>query len=199
MPLAMIEYEQAARPRFGAVGAAADLDVRLHRCSMAKYFVTVFLLLFLVAFCIAQDSEYHTTPDKWDTPRVFHTPFDNKYTDRMKFSHSDLRDCPEKVLSPNQAYWFHIQRPNTKKEGPWSTAVYVYNERTYAIKIEFLDHAGYDVRASWINEKLMYLEVWWGRILGTYIIYDVEQENVVKEEMVHYGGIDFQQWHEHRQ
>jgi hypothetical protein len=48
----------------------------------------------------------------------------------------------------------------------------------------------------WVNERLLYVQVWWGRILGSWYLIDVEAEKVVYREMVHSGEIPFQQAHE---
>ena len=51
-----------------------------------------------------------------------------------------------------------------------------------------------DVR--WINEKLLYIEVWWGRVVGSSFVFDVEHEKFVHKETVHDGLIPFQQFRE---
>ncbi len=46
---------------------------------------------------------------------------------------------------------------------------------------------------SWINEKLLCIRVWWGRICGTDLIFNVEQERFIYREMVWDGGIPYYQ------
>ena len=150
--------------------------------------------------------EWHTTPDKWKEPRMFHSEFDNNYESRIRISQVKLekkvleRNEKERNYSPNKTYWFVIYSPDTMKPGPWSTEIRVFNEREYIIKIELLDHAAqYVTKTKWINEKLLYIELWWGRVFGTYFIFDAEKEKVVIKEMVHDGGIPFQQWQQNKQ
>lgn len=78
-------------------------------------------------------------------------------------------------------------------KGPWNTVIAVFNERGFHILIRLLDHSNPDVIVTWINEKLLYINVWWGRIIGTSLIYDVENEGFIYKEMVHDGVIPFQQ------
>lgn len=80
------------------------------------------------------------------------------------------------------------------KPGPYSTTVMVYNERDYCTTITLKNHKNGEPKVKWINQKLLYIEVWWGRILGTTLIYDVEKETMLHKEMVHDGGIDWLQW-----
>jgi hypothetical protein len=85
------------------------------------------------------------------------------------------------------------------KPGPWSTEIRVFNERDDIIKIELGDHAAtYGTSIKWVNEKLLYIQLWWGRILGTYFIFDVEKEKIVIKEMVYDGGIVFEQWQQNQ-
>lgn len=106
----------------------------------------------------------------------------------------------ERVYSSNKCYWFVINSPDIMKAGPWSTQIKVFNERNYITEIELLDHAAtYMTRVEWVNEKLLYIQFWWGRVLGTYFIYDVEKEKIITKEMIHDGGTAFQQWQQHRQ
>ncbi len=154
----------------------------------------------------AFSQEWHTTPDKWKEPRIFHSEFEKEYENRIKICRTKLynkiseQNEKEKNYSPNKAYWFVVYSPDTMKPGPWSTEIRVFNERDYIIKIELLDHAAqYVTTTKWINEKLLYIELYWGRVLGTYFIFDAEKEQVIIREMVHDGGIAFQQWQQNRQ
>jgi hypothetical protein len=49
------------------------------------------------------------------------------------------------------------------------------------------------VQPSWINEKLLFARVAWGRVLFTDLIFDVEREAWVYEEAARFGDAAFQQ------
>ncbi|MBI4823691.1 MAG: hypothetical protein HY805_05620 [Nitrospirae bacterium] len=162
------------------------------------------ILFFLISLNNAPAYDWHTTPDKWTGPRIFHSEFYNNYESRIQISHTNIDEKilreKERNYSPNGAYWFVVYSPDIMEPGPWSTEIRVFNERDYIIKIELIDHAAtYTTTIKWINEKLIYIELWWGRVLGTYFIFDVEKEKVVIREMVHDGGIAFQQWQQNKQ
>jgi hypothetical protein len=107
----------------------------------------------------------------------------------------DIEDIEgEKVVSPNKAYWYVLTISDTTKPGPFSGTVHVYNERDYLIQIQLLDIKSGALTASWINEKLIHMRVWLGRVLGFDVVFDVEKEQIVYREMVNWGGIAFQQW-----
>jgi len=172
---------------------------------MKKLIVLLFLLSISPDNVSALD--WHTTPDKWKEPRNFYSEFDGRYESRIRISHSQKIDekrseknIKEKTFSPNRAYWFTVHASDTMKPGLWSTDIEIFNERSYLIKIELSDYAAtYATTARWINDKLLYVEFWWGRVLGTYFIYDVENESMIIKEMVHDGGTAYQQWQQNRE
>ena len=107
-----------------------------------------------------------------------------------------LKEHENKTLSANKAYWFRLKKV-VDENIEADKSLYVFNERDYLIKIHIskTDHRN-DGEIRWINEKLIYYQWWWGRILGTYIIFDVEKEEIIQKEMVEYGAIAFQQFQE---
>jgi len=44
-----------------------------------------------------------------------------------------------------------------------------------------------------VGDKLIYMQVWWGRVLGTQYIYDVENECFIHREMIVDGTVLYQQ------
>ena len=50
------------------------------------------------------------------------------------------------------------------------------------------------LKAHWVNEKVIYTEIWWGRVLGTYALIDVETESIIQAEMIQGGTIAYQHW-----
>ncbi len=151
----------------------------------------------------------HTPLSKWKEPRSFHTEFDEKYEDQINISRIKLNDniTIKKVYSPNRAYWYAKQYGWAKNnsdevretnELPKAGYIYIYNERDYLTKITIYDnYINFRISENWINEKLLYIEIWWGRILGTYLVFDVEKEKVLEKEMIHFGEMMYQQYKHH--
>jgi hypothetical protein len=170
-----------------------------------KRLILLWFFFILASFGTALAQDWHTTPDKWQEGRIFHSKFENDFEGRIRISHTQLdkkileKIEKEKNYSPNKAYWFVVDSPDTMKPGPWSTEIRVFNERDSIIKIELVDHAAtYVTSIRWVNEKLLYVQLWWGRILGTYFIFDVEKEKIVIKEMVYDGDIAFEQWQQNK-
>lgn len=77
-----------------------------------------------------------------------------------------------------------IQRADTMQPPPWTTSMHVMTTRKndVALRIEFRDHATYGVSHHWLNDHLLFLRVWWGRIVSTDIILDVDTGQIVLAE-----------------
>jgi hypothetical protein len=86
---------------------------------------------------------------------------------------------------------FFIRKPDTTRPGPWNTAVFVRGNaaRPISLAITLTDHATYDVRVRWLNEKLLFLQVWRGRIVSTDLILDVETRQFVYREAANYNAL----------
>ncbi|MCX8026939.1 MAG: hypothetical protein N3A62_03645 [Thermodesulfovibrionales bacterium] len=115
---------------------------------------------------------------------------------RIKIKEPLLNDG-SKNYSPNKAYWFIVDIPDTTKTPPWSLQIRIFNERDYLICIVISNFAAqYETKVHWINDKLMYVQFWWGRISGAYLIFDVEKERIVLKEGFTDGETILQQWKE---
>jgi len=143
---------------------------------------------------IASGADWHTSPDKWKKPRLFHCPFEPEFAGRITVDHCGISArLPERQFAPNQAYWFARIDPDRTKAGPWNTEVLVHTERDYLVRIGLRDiHDCRDI--AWVNEKLLRIRVWWGRVCATDLIVDVERESILYREMVWDGVIPFQQY-----
>ncbi len=90
-------------------------------------------------------------------------------------------------MSPNKGYLFVVEggRPTGQ--------VIIFAEKDHLVDIHFADLFGLsDVR--WLNEKLILMRAWWGRIAATDLIFDVEQERIIYSESVTDGTLAYQQY-----
>ncbi|WP_455378019.1 hypothetical protein [Petrachloros mirabilis] len=69
----------------------------------------------------------------------------------------------------------------------------IYTEKDHLIQIKFSDLFGLS-QIQWINEKLLFMRPWWGKIVGTDIIFDVEQEAIIYTETVTDGSMAYYQF-----
>jgi len=112
-----------------------------------------------------------------------------------------------KLSSPNDAYWVGVgaeERAEVGESQPKAlrfrvsspdVVIYVFNERPKLLQLTLKDHyPNFVIDVRWINEKLLFASVWWGRVLGTDLILDVENESIVYKEMLHDGLVVYRQW-----
>ena len=122
--------------------------------------------------------------------KVDYSAFDPAYSKRIVFvSVTASEDPPEtahKDYSPEKNMWRAVVDPDTNKPGPWNTSVYFGSDSNQEVwKLTFIDEIGADVH--WLNEKLVFGQVWWGRTLATEFVLDVERHKFIYREMANYG------------
>jgi len=172
---------------------------------MSRYNLAL-LLSALSIICIMPSvvlaDKLHTPPSKWSESRAYHLPMDSKGKARLDKSTSikRLTETPprfkeSKFFSPNNAYWYAVHEHANKttclaKNCP--IIIDISNERDYLIRITLKNvYQSHGLLMNWINEKLLYIEPWWGAREGTYFIYDVEQEKIIHSEKVLDGSAIF--------
>lgn len=90
-------------------------------------------------------------------------------------------------VSPNKGYAFVVEgsRPSAR--------ITIHAEKDHLVDIDFVELFGLsDVR--WLNEKLLLMRPWWGRIAATDLIFDVEREKFIYAETVTDGTLAYQQY-----
>ena len=131
---------------------------------------------------------------KCGSAKAQYAPFDNSYSPRIQISSlpkpfTELSRS-EKVFSPQHARWLSRILPDTLKPGPWTTRIFMgAGESGPDVELRFVDEENGGVDARWLNEKLIFGEVWWGRIYATDFIFDVEQRKFIYREMAHFGEL----------
>lgn len=129
-------------------------------------------------------------PDCWTQARDYQTDGDDwNWASRTRIERV-VASKPEAVtVSPNGAYYFAVQADEQRQ------AVLVFAEKDHQVRISFADARGL-TGARWINERLLYLRVWWGRVAASDLIIDVEKGRVVLSESTHDGTNAMQQHQE---
>jgi len=150
----------------------------------------LFLVSPLSAPTLSQES--HPSLPKCGQAKVQYTPFDENYSKRIM-----LREAPipglsnaegDKEYSPQHTAWMSPDLPDYSRPGPWDTTIMVGNSAgSKVLQLTFQNHASGSVSIRWLNEKLLFGRVWWGRIYSTDFILDVEREQFIYKQMAHYG------------
>jgi len=91
--------------------------------------------------------------------------------------------------SPYGTRWFSQSDPDFTKNGPWSTTILVSDHGGSLLKLTFPDHGTGGVHSEWLNEKLLFMRVWSGRIVSLDLILDVDKGAVVYSEEASYGEL----------
>lgn len=167
-----------------------------------KRHVTLLRMLLWAMFVVSlaethsqADNRFHTNPACWNGPRIYHEgPPTDELASRIRLVHEPPGAMPEEaVVSPNGGYRFWVQTPDTSQPGPWKAALFIDAEGDTWPTLLVEEVAG-PIQPRWINEKLIFVRVVWGRIAFSDLILDVEKGELVYHEQARDGQIVYQQF-----
>jgi hypothetical protein len=127
-----------------------------------------------------------------DELKVQYSPFDKRYDTRMAVSTSTPKTATpaNRSASPQAMRWYFLSSPDFTKPGPWVSTLHIGSAgQGPSVVITFRDHSNNPVDVKWLNEKLLYGSVWWGRIVSTDFVFDVEKHAFLYREMANYGQL----------
>lgn len=130
-------------------------------------------------------------PDCWPRSRMVHSMQDlgDRWKKQTIITTRTGRKPPSSQLSPNHAYGFVVA------DGQSRARITVYAEKDHLVELRLIDPYGLS-EVRWVNEKLIFMRAWWGRIAATDLIFDVENEKIIYSESVTDGTLAYQQYHE---
>lgn len=140
-------------------------------------------------------AQFHTDPGCWHRPRLAHTGAPpQELAARVHLTQAPAGAAPtgEAVPAPNGAYRLWVRNPDTTQPGPWGAGLIVDVERERH-HLLLLEDIAQPITPRWINEKLIFLRVAWGRTVFSDLILDVEAGRLVYHEQLHDGRIAWQQ------
>ncbi|MBT64263.1 MAG: hypothetical protein CML13_13745 [Puniceicoccaceae bacterium] len=148
-----------------------------------KFYLAPLLILSCSLIAVPDASE-------WNKPRNFHVAFEDQFTDQIKIIEiKNLAPSKAAEYSKNEAYWFELE-PLNEKTNEQRISVSADGLATISLKDTY---PNFPTQAHWINEKLIFIRVSWGRIVGTDLIFDTEKKEFIHREMVYDGTILYQQ------
>jgi hypothetical protein len=129
-------------------------------------------------------------PDCWTESRLYQTNDDAyDWKSRTKIERIVTTKPATVTYAPNRTYYFALPKD------PPHQPLLIFAEKDHFVRVSFTEPlAVNDVK--WINEQLLYMRVWWGRIAATDLLFDVEQERMVITASTHDGGIAMGQYRE---
>lgn len=139
--------------------------------------VAIGLLIAAPIAAIAAEGWPGLPPDCWAEPRMVHSVQDlgDLWQRNTRISTRQTGNPAAGQVSPNKGYAFSVEgsRPSAR--------VTIYAEKDHVVEIEFVELFGLS-EVRWVNEKLIFMRPWWGRIAATDLIFDVEREKFVYAE-----------------
>ncbi len=159
------------------------------------------LVLAPASACLAAEKAWPGfPPDCWRGARMVHMADAYPWQKHVAFEVVELKaPTAVSIISPKTDY-SRVESPNkgyfaSLAGGRPSATIIIHAEKTHDIRMSISDLYGIS-DLKWVNEKLMFVRIWWGRIAGTDLIYDVEQEKIIYAESVNDEYIAYQQYAE---
>ena len=156
---------------------------------------TLALLCGLSVQASAQAPQFHTPPACWTAPRITHGAWGEQPGERAVVLRERVAapEGAELKVSPNGAYRLRKVDPDFSAPPPWNTRIIIEAERPEAVVLELRNHGNASAYAVWVNEKLVLVRVWWGRVLGADLLVDAEKGEIVWKETARGGDAAFEQ------
>lgn len=142
----------------------------------------------------AQD--FHTTPAYWDAPRVFHAgPPSAEFANRLHLIEVPGAATPagELMASPDGATRLWARNPDTTQPGPWGAALIVDAPGAPRRSL-LIEDVGAPIAPRWLNERLIFLRIAWGRAVFSDVILDTRSGTLRYHEQAHDGRNAFDQY-----
>lgn len=132
------------------------------------------------------------TPASCDDQGVRYAPFDVKFAKRhiriaaLESTYQQPTDL-DKQFSPQHTMWFVKADADFTKPGPWNSSLIVgARPKGKAFRLTFIGESNNAPTAEWLNEKLLFIQVWWARMISTDMIFDVEKRQFLYQETASY-------------
>jgi len=114
--------------------------------------------------------------------------FEENHVARGSHSRAIQRRRGQGIFAPSIRLGCHRTCPTTRDQGHGTQLLWSVIQRDQRfLQLTFQNHASGSVSIRWLNEKLLFGRVWWGRIYSTDFILDVEKEQFIYKQMAHYG------------
>jgi len=120
--------------------------------------------------------------------RPLYLPLEDEIVANLSLDRMAISFDGETSLSPNglRSYWTVF--PDFAQASPWSTVVYVADadKAGEALRVRIDRHANVTPVVRWINDELLYLQVWWGRIAASDLVLDVVTGEFIYRKLVYF-------------
>lgn len=114
-------------------------------------------------------------------------PFDDSFSKQIILQGARKTSYEgERQVSPNQLGLVQAVNPSFSKKAPWSTTLYIEHANYETLQLSLLNHANIQVASSWINDELLHIKVWWGRVIGSDLILDLSTATFIYKRMFVY-------------
>ena len=124
------------------------------------------------------------------------SPSTNRIRSNIKLERVDADSAPsiikrhsERGFSPHESRWAAIWRDHPVGVNSGITEIVIERAPEDLLLVRLTDVYQDNVDLRWLNEKLLLVKVWWGRVAATEMILDVSKGSWIYQEIAHYGDL----------
>jgi hypothetical protein len=139
---------------------------------------------------------FHTSPSCWAEPRVFHSgPPSAQLANRLRLVAAPTAGEPPgtPVAAPGGVARYWLRQPDTATPGPWAAALIVDGGQGQLHSL-LIEQIGGPLAPRWLNERLLFVRVVWGRIQFSDLVLDALDGSLRYHELAQDGAIAFDQF-----
>lgn len=122
------------------------------------------------------------------SPPVSYSPVSRASLKRLSLRQTTLDDSSAariralaRTNSPWGSRWAACEPADMTRGAPWTTRLYIFTgeDVRHCVEIEARDHANGGATFEWLNDRVLFVRCWWGRIVSTDFILDAETTRLI--------------------
>ncbi|MEM7735298.1 MAG: hypothetical protein AAF267_05855 [Deinococcota bacterium] len=145
-----------------------------------QYLMLVLLLLFTEEVMAQTDYIYSTFDPAFETQLSL---------SRIPASSVNSLDTSlETTPSPYESGQFWLESANFSQPAPWHSTLFIQQDGK-VLSLYVRNHANVTPQATWVNEELVHVRLWWGRAVGSELLIDVTRNDFLYRRMVYWTPV----------
>lgn len=90
-----------------------------------------------------------------------------------------------KLFNPEKTAYILTCKPDYEKPSPFQEEILIPSDKFF-YKVTLKDISSYETKYEWINNKLIFIRVWLGRVIALNLIFDIEKGSFIYKEVEDY-------------
>ncbi|MEM6428409.1 MAG: hypothetical protein AAF708_04145, partial [Deinococcota bacterium] len=94
----------------------------------------------------------------------------------------------ETTTSPYESGQFWLEAADFTQPAPWHSTLFI-QQGDKVLSLYVRNHANVAPQATWVNDELVHVRLWWGRAVGSELLIDVTRNDFLYRRMVYWTPV----------